>query len=260
MTSEERRDSILEVVRRRGFVVVEDLAKRFDVTSQTIRRDIKAMVADGLLVRHHGGAGLPSSGVNSDYATRRISQLAEKEAIARELIGHIPDNASVFVAVGSTMEVVARALLERTDMRVITNNVHVATTLHSKPDFEVLTAGGVIRSHNGGIIGPSVEDFINRFRVDYAVMSIGGIEQDGALLDYDTNEVAVMQAMMKNARHVLIAADHTKFGRTSTVYVGNLADVTALITNRPPPKYLAQLLNDNDVAVHLANVEDDAGY
>ncbi len=255
MTSEDRREAILDLVRRRGFVVVEALARRFDVTSQTIRRDIKALCDEGQLVRHHGGAGLPSSVVNTDYAARLISQLEEKEAIGRAIADHVPDNASVFLTNGTTIEVVARALLRRTGMKVFTNNVHVATTLHGKPDFEVMIAGGSVRTNNGGIIGDAAVEFVRRFRVDYAIMGIGAIESDGTLLDYDHNEVAVVREVMAGARRVLMAADHTKFGKTSTVRVGSISDISALFTNRMPPKPIRDMLAVNDVELHVA--EDD---
>jgi DeoR family glycerol-3-phosphate regulon repressor len=257
MTSEDRRQAILDLVRRRGFVVVEALSRRFDVTSQTIRRDIKALCDEGELVRHHGGAGLPSSVVNTEYSARLISQLEEKEAIAKAVATHVPDNASVFMTIGTTMEVVARALTQRTGMKIITNNVHVASTLHPKPDFEVMIAGGMVRTHNGGVIGDAAIDFVTRFRVDYAIMGIGAIEADGALLDYDPNEVAIMRAMMRSARRVLIAADHTKFTKTSTVRVGSLADVSAVFTDRVPPKGISDLLAAHDVELHIAEVTPD---
>ena len=242
MTSEDRRQSILDLVRRRGFVVVEALARRFDVTSQTIRRDIKALCDEGQLVRHHGGAGLPSSVVNTDYAARLISQLDEKEAIGRAIAEHVPDNTSVFLTNGTTIEVVARALLRRTGLKIFTNNVHVATTLHAKPDFEVMIAGGSVRMVNGGVVGDAAVDFVRRFRVDYAVMGIGAIEPDGTLLDYDNNEVAVVSAVMTGARRILMAADHTKFGKTSTVRVGSLSDISALFTDHEPSAQIRALL------------------
>ncbi len=257
MTNEDRRQAILDLVRRRGFVVVEALARRFDVTSQTIRRDIKALCDVGELVRHHGGAGLPSSVVNTEYAARLITMLEEKEAIARAIAEHIPDNASVFMTIGTTMEVVARALTQRAGMRIITNNVHAASTLHTKPDFEVMVAGGVVRTNNGGVIGDTAIEFVTRFRADYAIMGIGAIEADGVLLDYDPNEVAIMRAMMRNARRVLIAADHTKFGKTSTVRVGTLADVAALFTNRAPPAEIRAIMAEHDVELHIAEVTPD---
>ncbi len=254
MRGQERRDAIFELVRRRGFVVIDALARHFDVTTQTIRRDIKALCDAKLLVRHHGGAGLPSSIVNTDFAARRIAQLAEKEAIARAITGYLPEKATVFMTIGTTMEMVARTLLGHRSLKVITNNLYVATALHPRTDFEVQMVGGTVRSHNGGIVGAAAIESVERFRADFAVLGIGAIEADGTLLDFYDDEVRVAQAMMRNARKVLIAADHTKFGRTAAVRQGNLAEVSALFTDRPPPPPVADLLAARGVEVHVAGV------
>ena len=252
MRGRERRDAIFELVRSRGFVVIDALARHFDVTTQTVRRDIKQLCDANLLVRHHGGAGLPSSIVNTDFAARRIAQLAAKEAIARSIAAYLPDDATVFMTIGTTMEMVARALLGRGGFKVITNNLYVATALHPRSDFEVQLAGGTVRSHNGGIVGAAAIETANHYRADFAILGTGAIEADGTLLDFYYDEVSVAQAMMRNARKVLIAADHTKFGRTATVRQGNLAEVAALFTDRAPPPAIGELLAENGVEVHIS--------
>jgi DeoR/GlpR family transcriptional regulator of sugar metabolism len=253
MRGRERRDAIFELVRSRGFVVIDALARHFDVTTQTIRRDIKTLCDAKLLVRHHGGAGLPSSIVNTDFAARRIAQLAAKEAIAKAINAYLPDGATVFITIGTTMEMVARAMLGCGGLNVITNNLHVATVLHPRNDFHVHLLGGSVRSHNGGIFGPQAVEAVDGFRADYAILGIGAIEPDGTLLDFYADEVHVAQAMMRNARKVLIAADHTKFGRTAAIFQGNLSDAAALFTDRPPPDEVKQLLENHGVEIHVAD-------
>ncbi|MCP5371262.1 MAG: DeoR/GlpR transcriptional regulator [Hyphomicrobiales bacterium] len=252
MKGRDRRDAIFEQVRLRGFVVIDDLARRFGVTTQTIRRDLKSLCDAGLLVRHHGGAGLPSSIANADLAERRVSQLPEREAIARAIDAYLPDGSTLFMAIGTTMEIVARGLLQRHGFKVITNNLHVATVLSTQTDFDVVVAGGSVHRHNGGIYGASACDQVDRFRADYAIISVGAIEADGTLLDFYSDEVHVAQAMMRNARQVLVAADHTKFERNATVHLGNLSEATALFTDRPPPPAVADLMARHGVELHVA--------
>ena len=176
-----RHDRILELVRRHGFVAIEALAQQFSVTPQTIRRDINALCEQALLRRYHGGAGLPSSVENLAYSTRQVLCLEEKRRIARLLAEHIPDQASLFMNIGTTTEEVARALLDHKDLRVITNNLNVASILSSKTDFEVIIAGGVVRSRDRGIVGEATIDLIGQFRLDFGIIGISGIEEDGAL-------------------------------------------------------------------------------
>lgn len=251
----ERRDAIFEMVRRRGFVAIEALAVYFAVTSQTIRRDVKTLCNAGLLVRHHGGAGLPSSIVDTDFAARRIAQLNEKEAIANAIADFVPDGASVFMTIGTTMEMTARDLLRREGLKVITNNLHAAVALHPKGDFSVSLTGGVIRPHNGGIVGAAAIETIEQYRVDYAIISIGAIEADGTLLDFYADEVSTARAMVKNARKVLLAADHTKFDRTAVVRQGNIAEVSALFTDEAPPQSIRSILDISHVELHVCGAK-----
>ena len=191
MATQERREQIIGLVRRRGFASIEAMAKHFAVTPQTIRRDINDLCKHDLLARYHGGAGLPSSVENVDYTARKIMQPEEKRRIARLVASHIPDSASLFINIGTTTEAVAKALLGHSGLRVITNNLHVATILATRPDCEVILAGGVVRNRDGGIIGEATIDFVRQFRVDYGIIGISGIDDDGTLLDFDYREVRV---------------------------------------------------------------------
>ena len=96
-------------------------------------------------------------------------------------------------------------------MRFITNNLNVALLLATNPEFSVVIAGGTVRNRDGGVVGQSANDMIAQFRVDFAVIGISGIDEDGTLLDYDYDEVRAAQTIVRNARQVFLVADHTKF-------------------------------------------------
>lgn len=251
MNARDRRQAIIELVRERGFVSIEALARRFSVASQTIRRDINALCAEDLLERYHGGAGLPSSVVNTDYAARRISRREEKNAIAAAIADYLPDNASVFVTVGTTMERVARAMARRKGLRVVTNNLHVATVLHAEPGFKVQVVSGRIRPHNAGIVGPLATDLIERYRADYAIVGCGAVEPDGMLMDFNDEEVRVVRAMMANARRVVLACDHSKFTRTAGVNLAPIGEISACFTDREPPRPIRALMRRHEVELHV---------
>ena len=248
----ERREQILELVQRHGFVAIEALAQRFEVTPQTIRRDINALCESALLQRYHGGAGLPSSVENLAYTTRQVLCLEEKRRIAKAVAAEIPDNASLFINIGTTTEEVAKALLDHAGLRVITNNLNVASILSSNPAFELIVAGGLVRSRDQGIVGEAAIDLIRQFLVDYAIIGISGIGEDGTLLDFDYREVRVAQAIIENAREAFLVADHTKFGRTALVRLGNLSQLDAVFTDKPPPTAIRGLLDESGVALHVA--------
>lgn len=248
----DRQQAMLALVRQQGFASVEALTHHFGVTAQTIRRDINALCRVGLLRRYHGGAGLPSSVENAAYTQRQVLCLEEKRRIAREVARHIPDQASLFITIGTTTEEVAKALMDHRDLRVITNNLNVAVILSRNPRFEVIVTGGVVRSRDQGIIGEATVDFIGQFKLDYGIIGISAIDADGTLLDYDYREVRVARAIIANSRRVYLAADHSKFSRNAMVRLGSLGEVSALFTDRAPAKPIVALLRRQGVALHVA--------
>ena len=248
-----RPKKIIDLVRGQGFVSIDTLARHFDVTPQTIRRDINRLAADGLLRRHHGGVDLPLSAENSPYSARQVMCLAEKRRIANLLARHIPDKASCFISIGTTSEEVAKRLVDRRGLRVITNNLNVAVILGGNESFEVLMAGGLVRSRDRCTTGPATVDFIGQFKVDFGVIGVGGIDAEGSLLDFDYRDIRVAQAIIANSRTVFLAADQSKFGRNAMVRLAPLEAVNALFTDRHPSPQFMQLMADSHVALHVAD-------
>ena len=227
-----RHAEIIQMAKDSGRVLVDDLAARFGVTPQTIRKDLNDLCEQRLLSRIHGGALLPSGIENMEYEARRKIAAEEKEAIGRAAARLIPDKASLFINIGTTTEAVSNALLDHKGLMVITNNINVANRLRVYPEIEVVISGGVVRSSDGGIVGEAAVDFIKQFKVDYAVIGASAIDEDGALLDFDFREVKVAQAIIANARHVILVADATKFERMAPVRIGHLSQVNTFITDR----------------------------
>ena len=250
-----RHKDILELARQKGFLSTEELAREFDVTTQTIRRDINFLCDNGMLRRFHGGAGPSSSVENVDYFSRQVLNHEAKIRIAEKVVQHIPDNASLFINIGTTTEEVAKALASRKNLRVITNNLNVAAQLCSNESFEVIVAGGVVR-RDRGVIGESTIDFIRQFKVDYGIIGISGIDADGTLLDYDYREVRVAQAIIENSRQVFLVTDHSKFSVTPMVKLGSLADVDAIFTDSEPPKDIRDVLAETKTQLFVAGSAD----
>ena len=231
----QRQDAILRLVREREWVSTEELANHFDVTPQTIRKDLNDLCERGEVARVHGGATLGRGGTrNLEYERRRDMAAAEKEAIARLVAGKVPQRASLFINIGTTTEAVARALTRHEALMVVTNNFNVANILRVHPQHEVIVAGGVVRPTDGGIVGEAAVDFIRQFKVDMAIIGASAVDRDGALLDYDFREVRVARAIVENARRVVLAIDSTKFDRVAPVRIGHLADVDTVVADQMP--------------------------
>jgi DeoR family glycerol-3-phosphate regulon repressor len=227
-----RHSEIMHVAKERGRVLVDELAARFAVTPQTIRKDLNDLCDQRLLSRIHGGAIFPSGIENVEYEARRKIAAEEKEAIGRTAAKLIPNNASLFINIGTTTEAVSTALLDHSGLMVITNNINVANRMRIYPSIEVVIAGGVVRGSDGGIVGEAAVDFIKQFKVDYAVIGASALDHDGALLDFDLREVKVAQAIIANARHIILVSDRTKFERTAPVRIAHLSQVNTFITDR----------------------------
>ena len=188
-------------------MIVEDLARRFEVSAQTIRKDLNDLCDQRSLTRIHGGAIIASGVENLAYEARRFVAAEEKRAIGIAAASRIPNGCSLFINIGTTTEEVASALTSHEDLLVITNNLNVAMLLYRHPRIEVIVAGGAVRRADGAVIGSTANSLIGEFKVDYAIVGASAIDEEGALLDFDYREVQAAQAIIANARSVMLVAE-----------------------------------------------------
>ncbi len=247
-----RQQALIDLVKRDGFITVDELATALDVTHQTIRRDVNLLATHNLIRRHHGGASLPTTAENIAYTARQQMFHDEKRRIAALAASHIPDHASLFVNLGTTTEEVARALHRHEGLRVITNNLNVAGMMSEYKNCEVMIAGGSVRPWDKGIVGELTVDFVQQFKVDFAVIGVSGIEEDGTLRDFDMREVRVASAIIANARSVFLVADRSKFGRPALVRLADMSRVHALFTDAPPPASMDAVFEKAGTQVFVA--------
>lgn len=246
-----RQTDILRKARQVGRVEVDDLALQFDVTPQTIRKDLNEICDAGLLQRVHGGAVYPSGAINYAYDARRSLAAEEKRRIGEAAAALIPDNSSVILNIGTTTEQVAFALRDRDGLMVITNNINVANILRESSSTEVIIAGGLVRRSDGGIVGEATVDFIRQFKVDYAVIGASAIDEDGTILDYDYREVRVAQEIISHARRTILVADHMKFDRNAPVRIAHLSDIDVLVTDGEVPESVREICAAHGVEIEL---------
>ena len=248
-----RHERIIQLVRDNGFMPIEGLARELDVTPQTIRRDINQLCEENVLRRHHGGATLSDTQDADVLLNQKNKRQTEKAHIADLIAAQIPDGASLFMSIGSTIEAVAMALIKNcNNLRIITNNIHVAAIVSGRTDYTVIITSGVVRPVDGGVTGVATVDFINQFKADYAVLSAASVEADGSLLDFDFKEVSVMQAMMQNARTRYLALDHSKIGHSASVRMGNMTEFDVVFADEEPSEAMKKQLLDAGVTYHVA--------
>jgi DeoR family transcriptional regulator, glycerol-3-phosphate regulon repressor len=248
-----RQSDIVALAKSEGRVSVEGLADRFNVTPQTIRKDLNDLCKRGVLQRYHGGAILASGTANLGYEARRKLATDEKRRIGLKAASLIPDSSSLLINIGTTTEQVAAALRGKHGLLVITNNINVANILQGYEQIEIIVAGGVVRHQDGGVVGEAAVDFIRQFKVDYAVIGTSAIDEDGTLLDFDYREVKVAQAIMNCARKSILVADSMKCERTAPVRIGHISQLDYLVTETEPPTRVRELCRESDVAVEIAH-------
>lgn len=247
-----RQREIVNLVNAQGYTSVDSLAVYFDVTPQTIRRDINKLCDINFLQRHHGGASRASSVENVDYSTRKTILNDEKKRIAEMVADKIPDHASLFINLGTTTEEVALSLAGHENLRVITNNLNVAVNMSDNKNCQVIVAGGMVRKKDKGITGEATMEFVRQFKVDIGIIGVSGIDEDGSLYDYDYHEVQVTREIIRNSRKVFLVTDHTKFSRNAMVRIDDLVNIDAIFTDQTPPAAFRKLLKEKEVALYVS--------
>lgn len=242
MNLSERQVEITERLREEGFLAVEVLAEHYKVTTQTIRRDLTTLCDHGLARRRHGGIEPPAEVGNLAYVSRQILARRAKEAIAREVTRHVPDNSSVAFGIGTTPEVVATALLHHKGLRIFTNNLNIAMLACTNPTFEVNIAGGRVRNSDNDILGPGMEAFMSSYIFDFGIYGVAGVGERGTLLDFYEEEVRARRLIHENSRVPILVLDHSKFGRTAHVRGGQIGEATKVFCDAQPPDHIKEVL------------------
>ncbi|MTH96093.1 DeoR/GlpR family DNA-binding transcription regulator [Roseibium sp. RKSG952] len=239
-----RKEKILEIAQHEGRVLVERLADDLSVSSHTIRRDINALCKEAKLRRLHGGAEFIDSSRNVAYDTRSVLNLENKRAIAEKAAGLVHDGATVFLSVGTTPALVAEALAGRDRLTLITNNLNAAMAAAANPDHRIIVPGGEVRLPDRDFVSETAVGLFSRYRADFAVFGVGGIDSDGSLLDFHETEVRLRQQMRRNSRCAVLVADHTKFGRRAAAVGGDMNDADIVVIDCLPGPAFVPVFNE----------------
>lgn len=245
---------ILERVTTAGLQTIESLAMEFGVTTQTIRRDVNRLCDRGLCRRLHGGiAPLPTMLENVDYAHRQRLNHDAKRRIARCVAEVVADHSSLFIGIGTTPEQCALALVHKQQLRVMTNNLHAALALSRNASCELTIAGGRLRNLDRDVIAGEAHGFFGRFSVDIGIYGVGGVGDDGGLLDFNEDEVRMRSELARHCRRRFVVLDHSKFGRGATVKGGHLTEASIVFTDQALPPSIQALLDQARVQVVVAD-------
>ncbi|MBU0723915.1 MAG: DeoR/GlpR family DNA-binding transcription regulator [Alphaproteobacteria bacterium] len=256
MNLSSRQSDIIALIRHQGFQTIEALASHFQVTPQTIRRDVNNLCDANILRRRHGGAELLGV-TNASYESRRVTNLQAKRRIGAAVAALIPSHSSVLFGIGTTPEQVALAMGSQEDLTVITNNLNIATAMSANGSSRILLPGGTLRLPDRDLLGPQTEALFRSFRADFGVYGVGGIDLDGTLLDFDRDEVAAREAIRESCRTSILVADTSKIGRIAPAQGGFLWDADIIVMDSAPSEPLAGLLTASPSRLIIADARED---
>jgi DeoR/GlpR family transcriptional regulator of sugar metabolism len=228
----ERRQLILEMVRANGAVSLRELARVVQTSEVTVRRDVRALEAEGLLDRRHGGAVLPG-GLSREpgYPQKTHLAAAEKSAIADLAAGLVEEGDAVVVGAGTTTQELARRLARVPGLTVVTNSLLVAQALAHANRVEVVMTGGTLRGSNYALVGSGAEQAVHGLRVARAFVSGSGLTAERGLSTTNMLSASVDRALVHAAAEVVVLADHSKLGADTMFQTVPTEAITHLVTD-----------------------------
>lgn len=251
-----RHTEILRILNMEGTVTISSLAKRLDVSLETVRRDMKPLTENGSVLKIHGAVGLAGQFGEAPFQRRMRENAIAKKAIARHLASTIRNGDSIMLDTGTTTSFVARELMTHQRLTVITNSSDIAHTLVSVNGNRVYMAGGELRSDSGAAFGNSAIDFISRFAVAHAVISAGAVNVEG-VMDFDLEESEFARMVLSCGERKIVVTDHTKFGRRGLINVTGFLGFNELITDRQSPKAITEAMQNAGTRLTIAGMPAD---
>lgn len=231
------------------------LAERFGVSVQTIRKDMNELSDLGMVRRVHGGIRLPTDNDNLSFTNQEVINLSAKQSIAKRIVDELPEGTSIFLGIGTTPKQVAHALLDHPGLTVVTNNINAASILSRNSNLTVHLAGGQVRSSDEDTIGETATNFYRRFCIKVGIFGVGGLTEDGKLLDFTPEEADLSRAIIDQSYQCWLVADKTKLGRYAPIVSGKLTEINKLFVDESTNE-INRLCKQNQVELITAHVAE----
>lgn len=249
MLAIERRNTILSRLTADGKVIVADLSREFDVTEETIRRDLEKLENEGLAKKTYGGAVLNQNQNNLDlpFSVRKVTNVDKKQKVAEKTAELIQDGDYIMLDASSTAIYVAKAIKNRKNITLITNSVEILLEMADKEDWKVLSTGGALKKGSLSLVGTSAERMIRGFHVDVAVCSCKGLDLGLGITDSNEKDSEIKQAIFSAADKKVLAVDSSKFDKRSFVRVCDPEEVDVVVTDMEPSARWVEKLKEKNI-------------
>lgn len=232
MNSIDRKQQILSLLQKNGSIVIEDLAVMLNVSSMTIRRDLQKLSSQGLISLERGGAVL-NSGALFEYSMqlKQKVHMLEKQSIARTCLDYINEGDSIFLDAGTTTAEIAKLLLRKKNLVVITHSLLVANYLSAASDIRVIMCPGEYRASSMAYMGPLTDEFVTQFKIDTLFLGVDGVGLKDGITVPDIMDGITKKTLINKAEKVICVADSSKFGQSFLYKISPLANIDVIVTD-----------------------------
>ena len=248
MLAAERKNLILEKLQDEKRVVVSELSELFEVSEESIRRDLDKLEKMGLATKTYGGAVLvENSNAEMPFQVRRKKNLQGKRAIAEIIAGLVADGDHIIMDPSTTAVAIVKALSDKKRLTIVTNSIELLVELGDASGWDVISTGGTLKENYLALVGPQAVDCINSFNADKLIMSCKGIDMEKGITDANELFSQVKKAMLRSAKQIILAADHTKFEKIAFSKICEVADIDMVVTDVRPSDAWMEYFKDKGI-------------
>lgn len=260
MLAIERRNEILALLQKEKRVVVSDLSQSYNVTEETIRRDLEKLEKEGLAKKTYGGAVINESlNVDLPYNVRKKSNVESKQYIADIIGDMIEDGDHIMLDASSTALYVAKCIKHKKNITLITNSVEILLELADKTGWKILSTGGTLKEGSLSFVGHQAEKMIKTYHVDKAIVSCKGVDSDYGFTDSNEMDAQIKKTMLSSAKQRILAIDSTKFDKISFTQIGDFSDIDRIVTDKKIDEAWEKIFISHNVeVVYTKEVENNA--
>lgn len=235
MLAQERRNLILEKLQEEKRVVVSELSQLYNVSEETIRRDLERLDKDGLAVKSYGGAVInESTSIDMPFNVRKKKNVPGKQKIAEILAEMIQDNDHIAMDASTTGVFIAKAIKQKEHITIVTNSIEIVIELADVSDWNIISSGGRLKEGYLALVGPKAIEALGTYNAEIAIVSGKGIDIERGLTDSSEEFAQPKRVMLKTAKHRIIAVDKTKFGKIAFAQVADFSDMDIIVTDEKP--------------------------